>query len=55
MRYGFTTRPWYPGQQKAEKQESLTDVLMQHRAPSWHLIEQGGPEPEYPSATGAMT
>lgn len=55
IRYAFTTRPWYPNVVKAEKQESLQDVLLNHRAPDWQLIEQGGPDPEYPSATGVMT
>jgi hypothetical protein len=55
MRYAFTTRPWYPNMIKTEKKESLEAVLLDHRAPDWQLIEQGGPDPEYPSATGAMT
>lgn len=55
IRYAFTTRPWYPNVVKAEKKESLQDVLLNHRAPDWQLIEQGGPDPEYPSATGVMT
>lgn len=50
MRYAFTTRPWYPRTIKREKPSKFSP----RRAPDWSLFE-GGPQAEYPSATGSMT
>jgi hypothetical protein len=50
MRYAFTTRPWYP----RVTQQARPDHMSPRHAPDWSRFE-GGPVPEYPSATGSMT
>lgn len=51
MRYAYTTRPWYPRPVVVNK----PSVWTPQTAPDWSRFNEGGPQAEYPSATGSMT
>jgi hypothetical protein len=51
VRYAFTTRPWYPKPRSVKKAEPWNAKI----APDWSRFNEGGPQAEYPSATGSMT
>lgn len=51
MRYAFTTRPWYPRPNVALPSKNWSP----HIAPDWSHFNSGGPQAEFPSATGSFT
>lgn len=51
MRYALVTRPWYP----RVKTEQSAQNFGPRVAPDWSKFNEGGPQQEYPAATGSMT